>query len=113
MSLRENIQFFHQLDTDKYLDVLREEFGAHEHPSQSGAFIVDDLPFYKPRQIADYISIISFNYAPLPDLLIKALINHPDLAPDNMVIRWIAEQDVIMEATLAELRKKFITKEEG
>ena len=113
MSLRENIQFFHQLDPDEYLKVLREEFSAHEHPSQSGAFMVDELPFYEPRQIEDHISILSFNYAPLSDLLIEALINNPELAPDTTIVHWLQEQDVIMEATLGELRKKFGIKIEG
>lgn len=106
MSLRENIQFFHQIDADKYLDVLRVEHNAQDHPSQPGSFLIDETqPFYAPQQIEDHLSILGFNYIPLPDQLIQAIIDHPELAPDDTLIRWTQEQDLILEATLGELRK--------
>ena len=106
MSLRENIQVFHHIEPDKYLDVLKEAHNAQDHPSQLGSFLIDEAqPFYAPQQIKDHISILGFNYIPLPDQLIQVLIDHPDLAPDNTLVRWTQEQDLILETTLGELRK--------
>jgi len=107
MSLRENIQFFHQIDTEKYLDVLREDHTAQDHPTQPGGFLIDgDQPFYSPQQFDDHISILGFNYIPLPDQLIQALVDHPELAPDDTLVRWTQEQDLILETTLGELRNQ-------
>jgi len=107
MSLRENIQFFHQIDPEKYLDVLREEHSAQDHPSQPGSLLIEDThPFYTPQRIDDHLSILGFNYTPLPEQLIQALIDHPELAPDDTLIRWTQEQDLILETTLGELRNQ-------
>ncbi len=48
------------------------------------------------------ISILSFNNVPLPDSLIEALVDHPELFPDGILVRWTQEQDLIFEATLGE-----------
>ena len=105
MSLHENIQFFHQIDAKKYLNVLREENNAQDHPSQPGSFLIDEIhPFYTPQQIENHLSILGFNYTPLPEELIQALIDHPELAPDETLVRWTQEQDLVLETTLRELR---------
>jgi len=106
MSLRENIELFHQLDIDKYLDVLKQDFGVRDHPSQTNSFLVGDpgLPFYKPRQAEDHISILGFNYVPLPSILLQAMVDHPELIPDGAFVRWTAEQELIMESYLGDLR---------
>ena len=89
------------------MDVLREDHGAQDHPSQPGGYLVDGTPpFYAPQQIDDHLSILGFNYTPLPDHLIQALIDHPDLAPDETLVRWTQEQDLILETTLGELRTR-------
>ena len=75
MTVRENIQFFHHFDVSVYLSILKEECGAQEHPEQEGSYLIDDLPFYAPRQIDEHVSVLSFNYAPLPSILINALVN--------------------------------------
>jgi hypothetical protein len=106
MSLKENIQFFHQFDPDAYLTILLGEYAASEHPSQPNAYLIEELPFYKPEQIEDHISILSFNHAPLPSILINALVNHPELVPDEVLISWTLEQDLLFETTMGEIRNK-------
>ena len=75
MSVKENIQFFHEFDPNAYLSILLEENAATEHPSQPNAYLIEGLPFYKPKWIEDHVSVLSFNYAPLPSILIEALAN--------------------------------------
>ena len=104
MSLKENIQFFHQFDPAAYMAILLEEYAASEHPSQPNAYLVGELPFYKPKQIEDHVSILSFNYAPLPSILINALVNHPELVPDDVLICWTVEQELLLETTMGEVR---------
>jgi hypothetical protein len=108
MSLRENIQFYYQLDPKDYLEVLKNEYDVRNHPVQKGAFLIDDprLPFYEPTQIEGHISVLGFNYAPLSDLLIQALAAHPDLIPDDVRISWTIEQDLIIETTMGAVREK-------
>jgi len=112
MSIRENIQFFHHFDVDTYLSFLREESCAQKHPEQAGAYLLDDLPFYAPKQIDEHVSVLSFNYAPLPSILINALVNHPELVPDDVEIRWIIEQDLFLETTMGSVREKINVKGE-
>jgi hypothetical protein len=106
MSLKENIQFFHQFDPDAYLTILLGEYAAKEHPSQPDAYLVEELPFYKPEQIDDHVSVLSFNYVPLPSILINALVNYPELVPDEVLICWTIEQDLLLETTMGEVRNK-------
>lgn len=110
MSIHENVQFFHPLNLVEYIEILKNEYGAKEYPSQKGAFLLPigeiSLPFYSPRTVEDHISILGFNYVPLPDQLIKVLIDHPDLAPDSTIVRWTQEQELFLESTLGELRKQ-------
>ena len=107
MSIHENIQFFHHVNIGEYLDILRVEFDAKEHPAQQGAYLLEGLPFYEPRQSEFYVHILGFNYAPLSSLLITALINHPELAPEDTFVQWTAEQELIVEGTIVELRSRF------
>lgn len=107
MSIRENIEIFHHFDIEEYLNVLKDEFHAREHPAQPGSFLVEEpgLPFYKPKQMEDHVSILSFNGVPLSETLLQALMEHPEMIPDDMVVRWTQEQDLIMETTIGDLRK--------
>jgi len=104
MSARENIQFFHVFDVDTYLRILVEEYEAKTHPKQADAYLLEGLPFYAPRQIGEHVSVLSFNYAPLPSILINALADHPELVPDEIKILWTIEQELCLETTMRELR---------
>jgi hypothetical protein len=100
MGLRENIQLFHPIDIDRYLDFLITEKGAKEHPQQAGAYLIDGLPFYKPQLAEVYVFILGFNMVPLSSMLIQALADYPDLAPGNTRVLWTLEQDLIMDVLL-------------
>ena len=112
MSVRENIQFFHQFDVDTYLSILKDEYGAKEHPKQPGSYLVEDLPFYAPKIMDDHVSVLSFNYAPLSGILIDALANHPELVPDDIGILWTIEQELFLETTMGAVREKISMKGE-
>jgi hypothetical protein len=114
MSVRENIEIFHQFDTKTYLEILKDEYGAREHPAQPGSFLIDDpeLPFYGPREADDHISILGFNYALLSNLLIQAIIDHPEMVPDEALVRWTQEQDLVLEKTAGQLRSGDIYRNE-
>jgi hypothetical protein len=109
MSSIENIEVFCNIDVDQYLIVLLSEFGAQPNPLQPGTFLIDDppLPFYQPRQLDNRLSVLGFNYSPLSSLLILALIDHPELAPAETIVRWSAEQEVVAQGTLSDLAKQF------
>ena len=111
MTVRETIQIFHRFDVDTYLSILKER-GAKEHPQQEGAYLIDDLPFYKPKQVDEHMSVLSFNYAPLPSIMINALVNHPELVPDDAEILWLIEQDSFLETTMGAVRRTQSTKGE-
>ena len=106
MSVRENIEASPPFDSKTYLDILKTEYGAKEHPEQPGSYLIGDpeLPFYEPREFEDHVSVLGFNYALLSNLLIQAIIDHPELVPDETRIRWTQEQDLVMEKTAGELR---------
>ena len=104
MSVKENIQFFHQFDVDTYLKILKDECAAVEHPTQPNCYLIDGLPFYEPKQVEDHVSVLGFNYAPLSDLLIQALNSHPELVPDEVVVVWTIEQELVLETTIGEVR---------
>jgi len=106
VSIRENIELSNFGGLDEYKRILMEELGAKEHPAQPGALMLESFPFYSPREAKEHVSILSFNKVPLPFGLITALISHPELFPDEIVIRWIQEQDVIFESALGVLRKQ-------
>ena len=100
MGLRENIQVFHPFDIDHYLDILKTEYGAQEHPKQAGTFLIDGLPFYPPQLAEDHVFILGFNMMPLSHLIIDALAEHPELVSSNTVVRWTHEQELIFEEKL-------------
>lgn len=110
MSVKENIQFFHQFNTEAYLILLQEEQGATQHPEEPGAYIIQNMPFYKPRQIEDHISVLGFNYFALPSVLITALANHPELVPNEVIVCWTAEQDLIWKGTMEKVRKSLVAR---
>lgn len=97
MSLRENIQIFHPLDVERYLEILKTEYGAREHPRQEGAYLIDGLPFYVPQQAEGYVFVLGFNMVPLSPLIIQALADHPELISEDVLVRWSQEQNVIFE----------------
>jgi hypothetical protein len=105
MSIRENIQCFHRVDPNEYLRILIDEYGAQPHPNQENAFLVDGLPFYSPQQAEEHTFVLGFNFAPLSHTLIQALITHPELVPDNVLIRWTQEQDVVAEGAVEDFRQ--------
>src|SRR5271157_878595 len=102
MSIRENIEIFHKFDIETYISVLENEFGVRSHPAQMGCYLIDEpgLPFYKPQQMGDHVSILGFNKVPLSDTLLQALIKHPEIVPDRTVVRWTQEQELIVETTM-------------
>ncbi len=104
MSVRENIELYGLRDSAEYVEVLRGEFGAAKHPDQENAYVLEQQPFYAPRPVEDHISILSFNSTPLPDSLIQVLVDHSKLFPDDILVRWTQEPDLILEATLRQLR---------
>ncbi len=104
MSVRENIELYGGIDNERYMQTLVVEYGAAKHSRERRAYVVEGLPFYAPRQTLDHLSILSFNNIPLPDALLEALVMHPELFPDDVLIRWTQEQDLILEATLGQLR---------
>ena len=106
MSVRENIQIFYSLDPKTYLRILRDEYGASKHPTQPSSYKIEDLPFHEPRWIDDHVSVLGFNYAPLSDVLIQALVNHPKLVPDEVMIIWMIEQELLFSTTMKTIREK-------
>lgn len=106
MSVREVIRFFHQFDPEEYMSILKQERGAIEHPAQPDAYMVDNLPFYKPIEKKEYVYVLSFNHVPLPDILIEALVDHPELVPDEVLLFWTIEQEILVETTMGEVRGK-------
>ena len=106
MSIHENIQIFHPVDIEQYLALLLREYGATEHPEQAEAFLLEELPFYKPQMAEGYIFILSFNMRPLSYLLIQALADHPELAPAETKIIWTQEQDLLLETTVGEVKNR-------
>lgn len=108
MSVRETFRIFHPFDPDKYLVILQQEYGAKPHPAQPDAYMVDDLPFFKPRLAEDYVFVLGFNYAPLSGILIEALAGHPELLPDEAEVVWMIEQDSWFETTMGEARQRFL-----
>jgi len=106
MSVRENIELYGLSDEEQCVEILLNEFGAVKHPNQADACILKSVPFYVPRLAEDHISVLSFNNTALPDSLVEALVDHPNLFPDDILIRWTQEQELIFEATLGELRGK-------
>lgn len=110
MSVKENIQFFHRFDPAVYLDILKNERGAINHPSQPNAYIANEVPFYEPKLIDDHVSVLGFNYFALPSVLIDALATHPELVPDEVIVCWSIEQDLLWKSTMGKVRKSLATK---
>ncbi len=105
MSVKENIQFFYRFNIEAYLILLQEEQCAIQHPSEPGAYIVENMPFYQPKQIENHVSVLGFNYFPLSSALITVLATHPEIVPDEVLVCWTAEQDLIWKGTMRKVRK--------
>ncbi len=104
MSVRENIELYGGIDDERYLHTLTVEYGAVPHPNENRAYVVEGLPFHETQVVQDHLSVLSFNNLPLPDAILEALVLHPELFPDDVLVRWTQEQDLILEATLGQLR---------
>ena len=104
MSVYEMLRVFHKFDPDKYLSILKDEHGAKPHPSIDDALKVGKTPFYRPQDGGEYIYIVSFNHIPLPEVVLEAVINHPELVPDDVLIFLSAEVDICLETTAGEER---------
>jgi hypothetical protein len=105
MSIRENIQCFHHVDPNEYLRILIDEYGAQPHPHQPDAFLIKGFTFYPPQHAEEYTFVLGFNMVPLSHTLIQALISHPELIMDNVLIRWTQEQDLVAEGTVEDFRQ--------
>jgi hypothetical protein len=105
MSVRENIELFGLSSADQPAEVLNAKLGASKHPRQDNAYILENCPFHAPRQLEDHISIPSFNSLPIPDSLMDASVVHPELFSTDIAVRWTQEQDLMLGATLGELRR--------
>ena len=105
MSVRESLWVNYPVDVDRYLEILKTEYGAKDHPHEPGSFLMGNLPlpFYHPRLIDRRLAVTGFNYLPLPVELIHALILHPELAPLTALVSWTSEQDLIARGTLRRL----------
>jgi len=106
VSIRESLQIYQNFDIWAYLERLRADFGAVEHPNQGGAFLVEGLPFYHPEKADGDVFILGFNMVALPHALLQALIDHPKTFPGHTQIHWTQEQSLLLHATLGELRAK-------
>src|SRR5512142_2780474 len=100
MSVRENMELYGFHGPAEYVHILKEQYGAVEHPAQADALIMEGLPFYAPQRSSDHFSILSFGNLPLPDSLLTALTDHPEVFPADVRIRWTQEQELLLEATL-------------
>ena len=106
MSLRENTQIYHPVNIERYLEILKTEYGAQEHPQKDGAFLIDGLPFYMPQMAEGYVFVLGFNMMALPHALLRALIDYPELIPPETKVRWTAEQELVMEADMEVVRNQ-------
>ncbi len=97
MSIHENIRIYHQVNLEVYIEILKAEYGAEAYPAEENSFVIEGLPFYRPQKGEGYIFILGFNMMPLSSLLLQALINHPELAPETTPVQWTAEQEVVVE----------------
>ncbi len=99
MSVKENIELYGLSDQEESAKTLIEKVGATQQARQADACMLDGLPFHAPRPASDHISILIFNNTPLLDAIIEILVDHREFFPDNILIRWTQEQDLIFEAT--------------
>ena len=105
MSVRENIQIFYPFDVNVYLGILKDEHGVSTHPTQPGCYIIEKSPFYEPKLIEDHVSVLGFNYVPLPEVMIQSLANHPELVADDVVVIWLIEQELLLDTTIGRIRE--------
>ena len=114
MSVRECIAISHPVDIEQYLKVLQTEFGAQVNPDEEGSYLIGDppLPFYKPEHFEGHTYISGFNYRPLPEVLVIALAQHPELVPELTRVSWTTEQEGLFIGTLAEVRQR-VEQEKG
>ena len=103
MSVWENIELQGNFDLVQYHEIVDSEYGTQKHPSQPYAFPVDCLPYYAPIHSVDHISIREYKKITLPYSLLQALIDHPELVPDDALVYWTIEQELLLEVLIGEL----------
>jgi len=86
---------------------LKDKPGSQEHPQKDNAFLIDGLPFYMPQMAEGYVFVLGLNMVALPHALLQALIDYPELIPPETRVRWMAEQELVMEAEIGTARKQF------
>jgi len=108
MSVIESIWISHEVDVESYLTVLQAEFGAVAHPKEAESFLIGDPPslFRRPVHFEGWTYITGFDNQPLSDVLLDALVQHPELAPERTRVNWTVEQDRLFTGTLAEVRQR-------
>src|SRR5690242_2248857 len=108
MTYRECIWVDHAVDVDRFLAVLKSEYGARANEMIAGSFLIGDppVPFYAPRLIDGRLAITGFNRFPLSPLLVEALGRHPELAPPETPLRWTEEQDLLIEGALERVDRR-------
>jgi hypothetical protein len=108
MSVHESLRVYYPVDLNRYLQALIAEFGASPHPSLPGVLLVGlpSLPVFAPRHLDNQLSVLSFNYLPIPHAIIQALVKHPALVPPDTPVRWTLEQDLVFAGTLRQLQKR-------
>jgi hypothetical protein len=102
VSVRENIELYGLADEEEFVKVLSSELSAAKHPNQADSYMLEGLSFHALKPADDHLSILGFNIAPLHDSLIEAWVDHTELFPNDILIRWTQGQDLIFEVILGQ-----------
>ena len=109
MSVRETIRVAYPVNVERYVNVLKAEYGMKENVDEPESYLIGDppLPFYKPLPMKDRsIAITGFNYKPLSALLVISLANHPDLVSAHSELSWSIEQELLYRGALQDWGKR-------
>ena len=58
--------------------------------------------------MSTYCFSVYYVYTVQPSILINALANHPELIPDDVLVCWTIEQDLLLETTMGDVRSKVL-----
>jgi hypothetical protein len=112
MSVRETLEIHHPVSVETYLQVLKNEFAVRDNPDESDSFAYGNPPthFYRPvlKSESRVTFVLGFNKEPLPDVLVLALILHPEIVPKDTMIYWVAEQEIIDGGHLYDLAPRYV-----
>jgi hypothetical protein len=108
MSVYEVLRAAYPVDLKRFNYLLKIQYQVRDHPAVRQALLIGDPPgpMYQPRLLDGQLSLLSFNYMPLPLALIKALAAHPELVPPATQVTWTCEQDLLFSGTLLALSKQ-------